>query len=46
VRAGISGEKLKEFNDPEKGSVGCGRVRLRLTPWRDAAFCALPTVTL
>jgi len=46
VRAGISGEKLKKFNDPEKGSEGCGRVGLRLTPWRDAAFCTLSTVTL
>jgi hypothetical protein len=46
VRAAISGEKLKEFNDPEKGSEGCGRVRLRLTSWRDVAFCTLSMVTL
>jgi hypothetical protein len=46
VRAGVSGKKLKKFNSQEKGSGGCGRVRLRLSPWRDATFCTLSTVTL
>jgi hypothetical protein len=46
VRAGVSGQKRNKFNAKEKGAGSCDSVRLRLSPWRDAAFCTLPTVTL